>query len=180
MNTETIIWLLLVVFMVHDFEEIIMMSPWIRKNKVDLLARFPRLAPRLLQLTGDLSTSAFALAVAIIFISLAMFTVLTVQFRLYALWCGLLLVFSIHFIMHIAQWVILRRYVPVIITSLLSVGYCVFAFWHMITIVQVPLKDIFMGLIPAVLLVIILFPLSTRLAKSFDRWLAGYSQNQAV
>lgn len=177
MNTETIIWLLLVVFMIHDFEEIIMMSVWMQKNKPDLLERFPRLTPGLLRLTGDLSTPAFALAVAVLFITLSVFTILTIQFRLYTLWSGLLLIFSIHFIMHFASWIIMRRYVPVIITSILSLGYCVFAFWHMLVIVQLTWKDILMGIVMAIPLLLIVLPLSLLLAKSFDRWLSGYSHS---
>ena len=116
MKMETLMWLLPVIFMFHDFEEIILMKPWFAKNSRDLQQRFPLVASRLLPHFESLSTSSFALAV---------------ERELYALWTGVLLVFFFHLIVHLLQFALYRKYVPVITTSLLSIPYCLFALYFL-------------------------------------------------
>jgi hypothetical protein len=171
MHTNTLIWLFLVVFIVHDFEEIIMMAPWMRKNRAELERRWPRLAPRMLAVTGGLSTPAFALAVCVLFIAIAAATVAVVEFQLYALWGAMLLVFMLHFVMHIAQWIILRRYVPVIITSLPGTVYCACAFWYLLVVLQTTWGGILLNLLIVVPVFAAVFYAALRLARSFNGWL---------
>ena len=47
MNLPALALSLPLVFMLHDFEELIGFQPWLRANRAALLQRFPRLAPRL-------------------------------------------------------------------------------------------------------------------------------------
>jgi hypothetical protein len=175
MHTDTLIWLFPIVFMLHDFEEIIMMAPWVKKNRAELERRWPRLAPRMLALTGGLSTPAFALAVAILFAFISGLTVLVVELRLYALWGAMLLVFALHFLAHIAQWIVLRRYVPVIITSGLGAAYCALAFFHLLSIMLVSWAGILIYLLPVVIFTAIVLALSVTAARCFDRWLITYT-----
>jgi len=93
MKIGTRMWLWPMVFMLHDFEEIIMLKPWITKNASDLQERFSRLASRLLPHFESLSTSSFAFAVAEAFMFLSVLAYLTVEFELYAIGTGLLLAF---------------------------------------------------------------------------------------
>ena len=53
-NFITIVWLLLVVFMIHDFEEIIFFRSWKSKNK-DLAEKLPKIIKRILPNFNDLS-----------------------------------------------------------------------------------------------------------------------------
>jgi len=41
MGIETLIWLFLVAFMIHEFEEIIYLTPWTKKNLNKILDRAP-------------------------------------------------------------------------------------------------------------------------------------------
>lgn len=175
MHTDTLIWLFPIVFMLHDFEEIIMMAPWVKKNRAELERRWPRLAPRMLALTGGLSTPAFALAVAILFAFISGLTVLVVELRLYALWGAMLLVFALHFLAHIAQWMVLRRYAPVILTSLPGLVYCVIAMNHLISKLGVSWASILSNLLPVAIFTAIVLIFSTSTAKRFDRWLITYT-----
>ncbi|MHC1782124.1 MAG: HXXEE domain-containing protein [Anaerolineaceae bacterium] len=174
MHTDTLIWLFPIVFMLHDFEEIIMMAPWMQKNRAELERRWPRFAPRMLAVTGSLSTPAFALAVGILFIAIAAATVAVVEFQLYALWGAMLLVFSLHFVMHIAQWLILRRYVPVIITSVPGAAYCVYSSWYLLVILRAPWGSILLSLWIVIPVFAAVFYAALRLAKSFDGWQNKY------
>jgi hypothetical protein len=117
LKIENLMWLLPVIFMLHDFEEIIMMRPWIDRNAVFLRERFPRLADYMLGHLEKLSTPSFALAVAEEFMILVAVTYLAVEHGWYAVWGGLLLAFFAHIIVHLVQFLAIRRYAPMIITS---------------------------------------------------------------
>jgi hypothetical protein len=171
MKTETIMWLLPAVFMIHDFEEIIMFKPWVGKNAEFLRVRFPRLAARLLPHMAGLSTSAFALAVALIFLIITTVTLIAVEFELYALWAGFVIGYFIHLVIHVGQFLAVRRYVPVIVTSIVTAPYCVWALLVVNARHPLPKAE---TLIWAAATLLFLAPgvtLAHRVAAGFDRWL---------
>jgi hypothetical protein len=43
MKPEIIIWLFPIIFMIHEFEEIIFMRWWLGKNKESILTKYPKL-----------------------------------------------------------------------------------------------------------------------------------------
>jgi hypothetical protein len=130
MKIETMMWLLPIVFMLHDFEEIIMFRPWLDKNRDLLARRFPWLVNKVLPTYVQMSTSGFAFAVAIIFLLISAVTFVSVELNLTALWMGVFLVFAIHLIFHVIQYLIFSSYVPVIISSALSFLYCGYVIYY--------------------------------------------------
>ena len=127
-----IIWLLPIVFMIHDFEEIIFFKPWININKDYLTKKFPKISKRFLPRIEHLSTSAFTLAVAEEFLLLSLITVGSVLFDHYLLWLAAFMGFFVHLLVHLGQWIILKRYIPAIYTTLLALVYCVYALCEII------------------------------------------------
>jgi hypothetical protein len=127
MKTETVMWLFPVIFMIHDFEEVIMFKPWVTKNAGFIKKRFPRLAARMLPHMEDLSTSSFALGVAGMFLMVSAVTLISVELDLYCLWAAAVIGYFIHLIVHVGQFLVVRRYVPVVITSIITAPYCVWA-----------------------------------------------------
>lgn len=124
---ETLMWLLPIVFMIHDFEEIIMFKPWLGANRAILEKRFPKWAARILSGHDKISTSSFAFAVAEEFFILSALTLIAVEFELYPFWAGMMLGFFVHLLAHVGQFAIYRGYIPVILTSLPSGIYCLIA-----------------------------------------------------
>ena len=117
MTIEWVMGLLPIVFMLHDFEELIMFEPWLRKNRAEIARRFPPI-DRVLRAHHDrLSAAGFAVAVAHEFSLIAGITVVALALGLYGLWFGAFAAFSLHLLVHIAQWVAYRKYVPCVITS---------------------------------------------------------------
>ncbi len=127
MKIETILYLLPLVFMLHDFEEIVMMKTWVANNAAELQRRFPRLSNKLLGHFSALSTSAFALAVAEEFVLISAFSVAAVEQGWYAWWAGLLLAFFLHLLVHVGQFLVYRKFIPAVITSLPAGLYCMLA-----------------------------------------------------
>ena len=127
-----IIWLLPIVFMIHDFEEIIFFKPWINKNKDYLTKKFPKISKRFVPRMKNLSTSAFTLAVAEEFLLLSLITVGSVLFNNYLLWLAAFMGFFVHLLVHLGQWVILKRYIPAIGTTFLALIYCAYSMYKII------------------------------------------------
>jgi len=82
-----------IIFMLHDFEEIIMMKPWMKKNEEYICVRFPKLGPKLVSHLKDTSTEGFALCVAILFFMLGAVTLASLWEESYMLWMGIFMVF---------------------------------------------------------------------------------------
>ena len=114
-----------VVFMLHDFEEIIMQQRWMERNADELSRRFPVLRKQIMQLR-ELSTTGFVIAVAEEFIIISGVSVYAVLSQHYFLWMALFLAFGIHLLVHVGQFVLLRKYIPAIVTSLLCLPYAVY------------------------------------------------------
>lgn len=173
LSVETVMWLLPVVFMCHDFEEIVMMQPWYRKNERFLKARFPRLAPAIAR-TGTLSTSAFALAVAEEFILLSAITLACVELQLYSIWAGFLFGFLIHLAWHAGSFVVMRRYVPYIFTSVIAGIYSLLALVMLNGAGYLVWSEVGLWSLIAIAVIILNMALAVMAAERFDRWLARW------
>ena len=166
MKVETLLWLFPVVFMVHDFEEIIMIPSWMRKNREIILARFPQIGKRLLSRFGNLSGPGFSVAVLEEFLLISLLTFLSVRYSLFNLWTGLMLVFWLHLFVHVIQFLIFRAYIPAIVTALLSILYCAYA------LVFVIHHGLVSGSITAIWFVIfaVAFAVNLAFAHRLGRW----------
>lgn len=114
-------------FIVHDVEEIVVQHKWMLTHKEDLLRRFPRARRIVFHLSG-LSTKAFSIAVLeeLVLLLIATAYILVGEPCAKELWIALFLAFSIHFVIHLVQGIIVRDYVPGLITSILLIPYSLF------------------------------------------------------
>ncbi len=123
--THTLIWLFPIAFMFHDFEELILFEPWLRKNAGEIKDRIKNRVPAFLekQIEAVLvkSTIEFAVPISLIFGLTCISSFLAVEYHDY----GFLLLasgaFFLHGFMHLGQAIVLRRYVPAAISSVLIV-----------------------------------------------------------
>jgi hypothetical protein len=120
--------------MLHEFEEIIFMNVWMRHNKEFLVLNYPRISKYIVNNIGDISTSAFSVAVFEEFILISMITLYTYLSSDYNLWTGLFMAFFIHLIIHLIQFLILRKYIPAIITTIICIPYCILTLLHIYSI----------------------------------------------
>ncbi len=122
-----IVWLFPIIFMFHEFEEIIFFKSWIKKNKGYLSEQYPKLAKRFLSHIESLSVPVFAVAVAEEFLLLSIVTVLSVIFNWYLIWLAIFMGYFIHLLIHMVQCCVFRRYIPGIYTTMLSLIYCIYS-----------------------------------------------------
>ena len=110
-------------FLIHDLEEILVQHKWMSAHKEDLLRRFPRLQPMIHHLSS-LSSKAFTIAVIEELVLLLLATAYYLANGPYAIeiWTALFVAFSVHLVVHIGQGIIIRGYVPGLITSILVIS----------------------------------------------------------
>lgn len=124
-----IVWLLPVVFMVHDFEEIIFLRPWITKNRELLTQKFPSISKRFFAYFNGVTTTSFTVAVAEEFVVLSLATFISAAFSCYLLWLAMFMGFTVHLLVHVVQWIAIKRYIPAIYTTFLALVYAAYSLY---------------------------------------------------
>jgi hypothetical protein len=165
-----LIALLPAVFMVHDFEEIIMFRPWLEKNRDEVRRRFPQLDKVFSKNHDRLSTSAYAVAVLHEFLIVAVITYASLFFNAYHWWFGLFAAFSLHLLVHIGQWMVYRKYVPVLITSLLALPYCLITFVEFLKVTDLSTGGMLLWAVLGLTLTAASFVPAFFLAAKFENW----------
>ena len=168
-NFSIIVWLLPIVFMIHDFEEIIFFKSWISKNRDYLAKKFPKLSKRFLFRLENLSTPAFAIAMAEEFILLCMITLGSVLFDNYLLWLAAFMGFFVHLLIHLVQWIVVKRYIPAIYTTFLSLGYCSYSLYVIVSNNIFQPLEIVLWTVIGVVLVGVNLTFAHKLAEIFDK-----------
>ena len=119
---NAIVWLFQVLFMLHDFEEIIVVEAWKNRYQAQRIAAKMKKPP-----FEDLrSTASFSIAVAIEFIVICAISLLSVLMNWYLLWYGLFFGFTVHLLVHGVLCLRFRHYVPGIVTSIPFFPICVY------------------------------------------------------
>jgi heme/copper-type cytochrome/quinol oxidase subunit 4 len=158
-DTHTLIWLFPIAFMFHDFEEIILFEPWLRKNAGEIEVRIKNRVPAFLvkQIGAILDKSAteFAFPVSLIFGLTFISSFLAVEYEEYGFFLLASGAFFLHGFMHLGQAIALRRYVPAIISSVLIViPYGLVLYWRLIKEGMVDMSGLLIYFLLAVALTI--------------------------
>jgi hypothetical protein len=121
MDTHTLIWLFPVAFMFHDFEEIIFWEVWLQKHGDEVKHRVPAFLAKPVSTIVEKSTAQTALSVCLIFSLTVLASFLAAEYGKYGFFLLTVGGFFLHGFMHLGQAIILRKYVPALITSALIV-----------------------------------------------------------
>ncbi|MDF2680687.1 MAG: hypothetical protein K0R47_1877 [Brevibacillus sp.] len=131
-----VIWLLLVVFVLHDLEELIAVENWLLKNKGRVMEKAPGWLRGMIEPSLRMCTEQFAVAVTCIFAVLSTAVLLTVStweqrtFLPFFLVC--LHVLFLHVFTHIGQSFLLRTYTPGVVTAVaLALPYSLYTYIRM-------------------------------------------------
>lgn len=113
-----LLWSLPFLFVLHDAEETLFLPAWLRRNRPFLLRRLPVRFRRLVRRLPDLSPRMFAAMAAEELLLLLLVTALALGRDLLQPWLSLYLAFGLHLLLHLGQWLVVGRYVPIVATSL--------------------------------------------------------------
>lgn len=172
LSLASLLWTLPIIFMIHEFEEIIMFRPWYVKYGDRLKIHHPRIEK--IYRNARASTPALSIGILEEFVLISIITLICVETRFYSLWVGVLIGFFIHLLGHIGSFIIKRGYVPSIITSVIGVIYTIVVLIMLNDLVQLNLSEIFIWTIFSLVILIINLQFITILIEKFDKWLTHW------
>ncbi|WP_160672252.1 HXXEE domain-containing protein [Clostridium sp. C8-1-8] len=171
----TMIWLFPILFMLHDFEEILMITAWQEKNKQYIAGRPGKFIPY--NFKG--STASIAFGVAIEFLIISILTIIAYLSNSFIGWFGLFTAFVIHLVLHIIMSINFKRYVPGVFTSVLFLPLCIFIEYkiklHILSNLSI-YTQIIAVLVGTALMIGIIYTLH-KLIEIFSLWLEKYKVN---
>ncbi|QTD39505.1 HXXEE domain-containing protein [Sporosarcina sp. Te-1] len=170
-DLQTLIWLFPLMFILHDFEEIILIEKWMKGNSTRIYDVLPeRIADKVMK-QFSMSTAQFAVAVLVIFVFVSSATVMANQYMIQGFlgniyfFTAVTLVFFLHAFTHIGQSIILRSVTPGAVTSLIVIiPYSVILYHSLLVNEVVTWKMLFICL-PFCLLIIPLALLGHAIGK---------------
>ena len=121
MSLQTLIWLFIVIFLLHDLEEIIWVESWIKKNKQHVMNVVPTSIKRRLDKMLTITSGQFALAVLLEFIIFIPFTYLAAEKGVYLIYLSMNTIFLLHVFTHVGQSLYLRMYTPGVVSAVIFV-----------------------------------------------------------
>ncbi len=126
MNTlKTIVWLFPIIFMLHDFEEIILVEAWKKKYKKELQNTTMKKVP----FSDFRSAASFSIGVVIEFLIFSALPLFACLFNWYFLWFGLFFGFTFHLVIHCKMSLQFKHYVPGVATSIPFLPICIYLLW---------------------------------------------------
>ena len=136
-DIQQLIWLFPIAFILHDFEEILLFEPWLKKNSGLIMSRIPDKAPtflaRQMPIILSKTTTQFTFPIFLIFVLTCISAFLAAEFQSYPMFLVASSLFFLHGFMHVGQAIFLRRYIPALITSaLIAIPYGVILFWKLL------------------------------------------------
>jgi hypothetical protein len=176
LDIHLIIWLFPIIFMFHDFEEIIFIKPWFAKNRNRLKERFPKIAERLLPHTDTLTTSSLSLGVSGMFILICVVTITAYITGWYYIWFGVFFVFTAHLFIHCFPGIIFMSYVPAIVTSIICLPVCCYMIVSFLQFYEMDFKQAVIFCMIGIVLMAITRLIMQIVMQKFDRWLVAYHQ----
>ena len=119
------------------------------KNRNFLNHRFPALSKKISAHFDQITTSAFALGVA-------------------EEWTGLLITFALHLLIHCIQALVLRKYVPAIITSIICLPICIYIISNVVKLF--PLNDVILYSVLSFVFMVVNPILIHKAMEVFSKW----------
>ena len=124
-NMLLLIWLFPLAFLLHDLEELLFFEPWLKKNAGAVLervrGRLPAFVERQLETVLHKSTAQFAFPIALNFLLTCLAAFLAARYGQYTFFLIAGSLFFMHGFMHIGQAILMRKYIPALVTSIIIV-----------------------------------------------------------
>ena len=133
-------------FIFHDLEEIIGMKRFVNRNADMLQRRYPFLYKRLRRFT----TEGFALAVMeelFVFTVLALAALYFDNSLSWNIWFGGFVGLAAHYVMHIGQALLIRRYIPALITSVICLPISMLILYRSYNLIEINGWFVVLGLL---------------------------------
>lgn len=155
----TYVWLLPIIFIFHDMEEIVGFIPWYKKNKSFLDHHYPRFS----KIYASISTEAFLLIVYEELFICIVICLIAIATHSYGLWLGIFIGMTLHFIIHLFQALIIKQYIPATLTSLLMLPISIFLILKTLPLIALSLESLLLNSFLGTLIIFVNLKLMHRL-----------------
>ncbi|WP_077301742.1 HXXEE domain-containing protein [Virgibacillus pantothenticus] len=131
MDIHVLILTFLIIFMLHNLEEIITIERWFKNTYPRIRGRIPVPVQKVIDDFSNITAAQFAVAVLMISLVASLLLIITVTTQHYFLFLGLNMLFAINIFTHPIQSLLLRCYTPGVWTTLLLIlPYNIIFFYH--------------------------------------------------
>lgn len=164
------LWMFPLLFIFHDMEEIIGLVPWIRLNKTLLTQK----VPSILKIHKGITTEGFALAVFeefFLVLSITLLAYFSQSRALELVWLGGFVAFALHLLLHIEQSILLRKYIPALITSILCFPVSAYLITDIVHLWRVSTSEFFLFSLVGSGIVITNLLFALWLGRKYSAWL---------
>lgn len=142
-----LIWLGLVMFIIHDLEEIIWIKAIRAKGKAPILKRIPKPLTSVFDRLLDTTSAQFAVAVLLEMLVLTVVTFAAAEKSWYLGYLAFMTIFFLHVFTHIGQTILLRMYTPGVVTALLLVlPFTSYTLYRIVTSSPVTVNDVLISI----------------------------------
>ena len=124
MSQDTIVWLSVVLFMVHEFEEIIFIRPWLSRFRDD-----PRARKQMFWGFRSFSTPTLAAMIFEEFVLFSLIALVSVVTGYLPLIAGFLIPYMLHLLGHVLEALRLRMQTPSSLTVALTLPWYGYGIW---------------------------------------------------
>lgn len=170
MEIVMLIWLFVVVFMIHNFEEIILIERWFNRTYPIVKHRIPSFALSDIEKMKTITAAQFTFSILILFVSTIFLIYMTFLTNNLAYFLGMNIFFGLNIFIHPNQSLLLKSYVPGLITTILCIiPYNIYLFYTLFNNGLLSTSLMLTSLIVTVLLIPIFLlshTFSVRLVKS--------------
>lgn len=169
---ETYIWLFPLLFIFHDMEEIIGFGIWLKKNKSMIDKKYPFISKNY----ENYSTEGMAFAVfeeLILCLIFCILAVITDNQYVYLLWLGSFIAYTLHLIIHIGQSIIIRKYIPSLITSIICLPISIWCISKSIYILDCEISTTILYSMIGIIIVALNLKFAQSLIGKFTKWMSN-------
>ncbi|TCO70425.1 HXXEE domain-containing protein [Marinisporobacter balticus] len=171
-SMNVIVWLFPIIFMTHDFEEIIFISAWREKYKHYLDTCTMKKKP----FADFKSTDSFSIGVAILFLIFSFAALFSIIFNSYYIWYGLFFATTAHFITaHFNLTLKFKHYVPGIITAILFLPLSIYILYTATLILGFSVTEIILSCVAGSLFGFVIYVFLHSVEKNFENQLCKFS-----
>lgn len=179
-NIVFLVWLLPILFMLHDFEEIVMAEAWENRYKAKIGRIWAKRQPfGLKYVHASYQTAAFSIGVEVEFLFFSLASFFSVFFHHFFLWYAIMIGLLLHFVLlHIAMTIRFRNYVPGVVTAVVFLLPGGWVLYEAQKILRYTVPTILLACATTVVLAAVLFPVLHRAMGPWSERLARYADKE--
>lgn len=132
------VWTFPILFIFHDMEEIIGFGLWLTKNREFLDNKYPKIS----NTYKPYSTEGMAVAVMEELVLCLVICLISRFTGFYGLWIGAIMAYTVHLVIHIGQSIMIRKYIPALITSLICLPISIWVIACSITLLSYSVSNV--------------------------------------